>query len=1136
MIPFTALIHRGLLLPSMRRLLLVPFISFLLFALFSAAAVAASADEGTGWEAFVQAYPTDLHPGSGGTVQIDVMNTGATPSSGPITVTDTFPQGIGVTAAGGMHFDTLASEAEEVKQFGGVRWSCRTAKEERVTLTCTSNPQFLSELPSGAGENFLALERIGVDVQIGAHAPEGALKNRVTVAGGNATETAVVSSSITVSSSEPGYGFSGFDVWFTNADGTLDTQAGSHPYEMTTAVGFDELAGGQVAGGEPRALEVELPPGFSGEPNSAPRCTRGQLSADECPAETQIGEDMPLFANEGGGGAEGGGTLAVYNMVPPPGVVDQFAGIILGKPVFFDTAPRGYGRYDLVTHVDNLPANAKLDGSILRLWGVASESSHDRARDTAGVSEEDKQCRMHGCPSTAPARPFLSLPTSCEGPQPFRIFGLGTWEEEAARAEEKIVSHNLEDVETGFTGCSKLSFYPSLTTSLETGAADSPAGLGVDVTFPQEALRVPGRLIEAPPKNTTVTLPAGLVLNPGQAAGLQACTEAQARLHEEGPPACPLASRVGSVKVRTPLLEGAFETELKGRVYVLSQYEGRPGEEPRATLQSNPPALQLLIAISGDGVNLKLPANVQLNEATGQLTTTLTETPALPFTSFELLFTGTQQAALASPAGCGTYTTTSDFTPWSTPFDADLFPSSSFQITAGPGGGPCPASPLPFSTSLIAGATSDEAGAYTGFSLLLQRGDGQQRIEKLQLAMPKGLTGVIGAVPLCPEPQASAGECESASQIGNATVASGPGQYPLVIPQPGDPESPIYLTGPYEGAPFGLSIVTHVIAGPFDLEKGTRCDCIVTRAKIEIDPLTAQIVVTTQPLPQIVDGIPTDLRLVDSVIDHEHFMLNPTDCNASSLTGTAWGTPPPGVGGSGASAPIESRFQVGSCQGLKFKPTFKVSTSAHSSRVRGASLRVTLALPDEAGLGTEANVQKVKVSLPKQLPTPLKTLQKACPEKTFEEDPAHCPAASQVARAKVSTPVLPGGLSGTAYFVSHGGARYPELIIVLVGENGVTVQVHGETFISKAGVTTGTFSTVPDVPFTNFELTFPQRQYPAFTATGNLCKETLKMPTEIIGQNGDPIRQSTKIAVTGCPKRATHKRKGKARNKSGKRL
>ncbi len=1089
----------------------------------------ASAAEGTGWEAFVQAYPTYLHPGGDGTIQVDLMNTGAQRSSGSITVTDILPEGVIPTEAGGMLEDELESPAEEVKKFGGVRWDCEAFEIEVVPevevagVTCTSNPQYVNELPIGEGEKFLGIERVGVAVHVEEGAEPEIGSNEVSIAGGGATEVTEVSSPVTVSASEPGYGFSGFDAWFTNADGSIDAQAGSHPYESTFAVGFNELADGQLAGGEQRTVEAELPPGFFGEPNSAPGCTRQQLSAEECPPETQIGEDMPLLGHEGGGGAQGGGALAVYNMVPPPGVVDQFATIIFGKTVFFDAGPRGYGDYNIVTHIDNIAAGDHIVGDILKLWGVAPEASHNNARDTDGISPEDQVCRVHGCPSSAPARPFLTLPTSCEGPQKFTVRGAGTWENAGARAQASVLSHDAQDVESGFTGCSKLSFSPSVTAAPETSEADTPAGLGMSVTLPQEALRSPGRLVEATVKNATVALPEGLVINPGQAAGLQVCRPEDAKLHEEGPPSCPKASKVGTVTVRTPLLEGAFETELHGSAYVLPQSSGGPEELPN--LQSHPPALQLLIAFSGDGIYLKVVANVKLNEATGQLMATLTETPGLPFTSFQLSFSGGPQAALATPVACGAYTTTSDFTPWSSPFGGDLFPSSTFLITGGVGGGACPPSPLPFAPSLIAGSTTDEAGAYTDFSLLMQRGDGQQRIEKLQFKMPPGLVGMISHVQQCPEPQASHGECGEESKLGSATVASGPGQYPLVIPQPGNPASSIYLTGPYQGAPFGLSIVTPLIAGPFNL--GTE----ITRAKIEIDPLTAQITITTQPLPQILDGVPTDLRLIDSVVSREHFMLNPTNCNPSSFSGTAFGAPPPGVGGPHAEAPIESRFQVGSCQSLKFQPTFKASTSAKSSRVDGTSLHVSMSLPEEAGMGVEANVQKVKVSLPKQLPTPLKTLQKACTEKTFAENPANCPIASQVATAKVSTPVLPGGLSGTAYFVSHGAAKYPELIIVLTGENGVTAQVHGETFISKAGITTGTFSTVPDVPFTSFELTFPQRQYPAFTANGNLCKGTLEMPTEMVGQNGFAIKQTTKIAVTGCPKKATHKKAKKRQKK-----
>jgi hypothetical protein len=272
-----------------------------------------------------------------------------------------------------------------------------------------------------------------------------------------------------------------------------------------------------------------------------------------------------------------------------------------------------------------------------------------------------------------------------------------------------------------------------------------------------------------------------------------------------------------------------------------------------------------------------------------------------------------------------------------------------------------------------------------------------------------------------------------------------------------------------------------------------------------------------------------NMRTIDAVIDRKEFMFNPTNCDPQSFSGTA-------TSAEGTNAAISSPFQVGSCRSLGFKPTFKVSTAAKTSRTQGAVLHVSLTMPDEGGLANIANVKRVKVSLPKQLPTPLKTLQKACLEKVFAENPKNCPVASQVGTVKVATPVLPGGLSGTAYFVSHGGAKYPELILVLVGQNGVTEQVHGETQISKAGVTTATFNTVPDVPFSDFELELPQREYPAITANGNLCKGTLIMPTEMAGQNGLVIDQSTKIAVTGCPKakKAGHKRKKAHHQATGK--
>ena len=170
-------------------------------------------------------------------------------------------------------------------------------------------------------------------------------------------------------------------------------------------------------------------------------------------------------------------------------------------------------------------------------------------------------------------------------------------------------------------------------------------------------------------------------------------------------------------------------------------------------------------------------------------------------------------------------------------------------------------------------------------------------------------------------------------------------------------------------------------------------------------------------------------------------------------------------------------------------------------------------------MGSEANIAKVKVDLPKQLPSRLTTLQKACTAATFDANPADCPAASIVGTVKATTPLLPVGLSGPVYFVSHGGEAFPSLIVVLQGD-GVRVDLTGTTFINKAGITCSTFKTVPDVPVGTFELYLPEGKYSALAANGNLCKSQskLKMPTDFVAQNGAVMKQSTKIGVTGCPK------------------
>jgi hypothetical protein len=1121
------------------------FLAAILF-FFSLAGFAQAETPGTGWEAYSQAFPTNLHPGGSGSIQVDMFDTGAVPSSASesITVTDTLPAGLEATKAGA--YLIRSAEIEE-----GGKWVCSGIGTRFVT--CTSNPGALgpqptTDFPSEVGTQEPTVTRIAIAVKVDAGAQEGTREgaegNHVTIAGGGAASAAdaSVSDPVTVSSQEPGFGFTGWDAWFTNADGTLDTQAGSHPYAATFVNGFNELADRRRADGEPRDLEAVLPAGFFGDPGAVPRCTRTQLDEQRCPVQSQIGTDVVGLANPGPAGligADGVLGFPVFNMVPPPGVPDEFAFSIKGKTVFFDAGVRSSRGYPIVEHIDNIPT-VQENLNALTLWGVPAEAGHDRERCETFISRAGLAQRC-GVSSGVLPKPFLTLPTSCEEPgEPapaFTLLGLSTWEDPNATAEKTVDVHDSTDTPTGFTGCEKLSIEPSLSAVPDTGFADTPAGLTAEVRVPQENLENPEGLVSATLKNTSVTLPEGMVINPGQAAGLQACQAAEANLEGEGPQSCPSASKVGTVKIQTPILEEELEPELEGDVYVL---------------QSNPPELKLLLAASADGIYLKLVGTVQLNPATGRLTATFTETPELPFTDFKLSFSGGAQAALATPTQCGSYSTSSDFTPWTSPFTADVLGSDGFSISGGPLGAACASDPLPFDPSLIAGATNPKGGAFTSFSLLLQRGDDQQRIEGLQFKAPPGLSGMISKVPLCTNAQAETNTCPEASKIGHTVVESGPGPYPLVVPEPGQEPAPIYLTGPYNGsgactagesgcAPFGLSIVVPLHVGPFTLETQR------VRARIEIDPHTAAITVTTNPLPQVIDGVPTDLREVDAVIERPEFMFNPTHCEPSSFSGTATGTPPPGAGGAGATAAISTPFDLVGCSGLKFSPKFTASTSGKTSKARGASL--TLKLTRETGPASDqANFAFAKVELPKQLPSRLTTLQKACIAATFEANPAGCPAASDIGHVKVLTPELPVPLEGPAYFVSHGGEAFPSVIVVLQGD-GVTIDVVSTTFISKSGITSATIKTVPDQPFTSFELTFPEGAYSALAANGSLCAATrtvttkhrvtkrvhgktvhrtvtthttkpatLQIPTEFVAQNGSQVHQNTPVNVTGCSK------------------
>jgi hypothetical protein len=642
--------------------------------------------------------------------------------------------------------------------------------------------------------------------------------------------------------------------------------------------------------------------------------------------------------------------------------------------------------------------------------------------------------------------------------------------------------------------------------TLEAGA---PAGYDFKLHVPQ--VNDPNGLSQPNVKRVVTALPMGTVVSPSAAVGLKACSDEQfyGPVSERGleepakPGNCPRDSQVGTVEIRTP----ALPLPLTGDVFLAT-----PDCEPCSPEDAQDGKMvRLFVQVVGEGesgIVVKLEGRTSLNQQTGQLTATFDNNPQLPFSDFKLVLAGGSRATLANPRVCGPVSTNLDMEPWSNPFTTDVSAISTFEVNQG-----C-ITPR-FNPSFVAGTTNIQAGAYTPFTLSFGRTDADEFLNGLQMQMPQGLLGSLTGIPLCKEPEASQGTCPEGSLIGHTQVLTGPGQTPFLVTG-----GKVFLTEGYKGAPFGLSVVVPAKAGPFTLTGTTGTGNVVVRAAINIDPHTAALTVTADPLPTALDGIPLQLKVVNVTVDRPGFTFNPTSCAKKAITGTLSSKESGG-------AHVSSSFQVTNCAGLGFKPLFKVSTSGKTSRITGASLDARVIYPTGSRY---ANIAKVKVDLPKQLPSRLTTLQKACPAATFNANPGNCPKASIVGIARANTPVLPVQLTGPAYFVSHGGEAFPNLIIVLQGY-GVRVDLTGDTFINKAGITSSTFNQVPDVPISSFELYLPQGKDSALAANGNLCNSTLKMPTSFTAQNGAVIHQSTPITVTGCNAKASKARKARLARK-----
>jgi hypothetical protein len=1085
-----------------------------------AANASATTPPGAWWHLSSRAAPTNLAPGSTGLINVAAGNAGDTNITGastPITITDVLPPGITVTdpakvnphrARAGQH-----STKEELLQ-----WHC-TVTELRI-VECTT---------TFAVPPYERLE-IEIPVQVGLPAgTETTLDNELRVTGGKAPEAvtpladAKLVRPVTISAQPVAFGIEddGYTIVPENPDGSVDVQAGSHPFQLTSTVNFNQILAEvqepgaeekQFAPGAPalaRNLSFEVPPGLLGNITAAPQCSQVDFAAlhgpaNDCSPASIIGvatatilepnrlRYITIAAN-------------LYNLEPSPGEPARFGFEVDLIPVVLDASVRTSGDYGVTVSVSNATEAAQVLGAQVSFWGDPGDPVHNASRGNACLREgveigENEVCEDATVPETA----FLTLPTSCAGQLSTSAAGVA-WTGQQLAGSYTFVD-DLGNPLAHLEGCEELPFDPSLQVQPvqpaegghpeeQTTQASTPTGLSVDVSVPQQTTLNPGELAESSVRSASVVLPPGLLVSPSAANGLLACSEQQIGYLGSGtsdpfapgdveplrfsaaPAECPGASKLGSVRIKTPLLG----EELTGSVFLAAQEANPFGSLVALYVVAENTTLGLRVKLAGEG---------KLDPATGRVTTVFQDTPQVPFEDLKLQLFGGPRGTLSTPPRCGSYEAESSFTPWST---GDALPGLSppFVVSSGPDGGACPTGALPFTPSFTAGSSSLQAGGYTPFTVTIGNPDGDQPLQTLAVHLPAGIAAMLSKVTPCAEPAAGQEwSCGTDSLIGHSVASSGLGGEPVSLP------GSAYLTVGYQGAPFGILVVTPAVAGPFNLGN------VDVRSKILVDPNTAAVTIASDPFPLFVRGVPAQLKQIVVTVDRPEFEFNPTSCNPSEITASL-------TGAEGATAALGSRFQVANCVALPFHPTLTASTQGQTSKRNGASL--TVKVTSSPG---QSNIGKTVVTLPESLPSRDSTLQLACLAKTFDEDPANCPEGSFIGTAIVHTPVLKSPLAGPAILVSHGGEAFPDVVFLLQGE-GINLILDGKTNI-KHGITTSSFNSVPDAPVTSFETVLPEGPHSILGAFGDLCAKQLIMPTVITGQNGAVINQSTKIAVTGC--------------------
>lgn len=851
----------------------------------------------------------------------------------------------------------------------------------------------------------------------------------------------------TAAAAEVGFGFES-----TGAEESTSI-AGQHP-DLTTSFVLNHEGSGESSKsiGRVKEVSVALPPGLVGDPAKFPTCSIGDFNAfGNCPVASQIG----VVRVKASGLSEA--LEPLYNLQPGPDQVAKFGFYALLYQVYIDVSVRTGSDYGVTATVHDASGQAALVSAKTTLWGVPADPVHDEQRltpfeavfgcETACTATEGKRS------SGLNPRPFLSNPSACEE-QSVRFTAV-------TYAAPDQVFTGPQAALPPTTDCDQVPFDPSLRVEPTTLRAGAPTGLSAVLRIPQnDAVTLPATPALRAAK---VTLPEGMTINPGVAANLEACSDEQAGLGREADSGCPDGARLGTATFTSPALPGP----VKGAIYQRTPTSGD--------------LFRIWLITDQFGLHLKLPGEIRADKSTGQLTTEFDETPQLPVEEIDLELKGGPRAPLKNPDACGTYSATYELTPWSgtPPVGGQTQPFKISESCGTPG----------FSPALEAGVVSPVAGDYSPFVFSLKREDGEENVSSLDLTLPRGELAKLNGVPLCPDAVAVSG-CPADSRIGAVTVALGAGEQPLWVPQPGKAPTGVFLGGPYKGAPYSVVAEVPAQAGPFDL--GT----VVVRGGFYVDPDTAQVTVKTDPLPQILEGVPLDYRTIHASIDRNGFAISPTNCREQSVEATVASV-------NGTIARPVDRFQVGDCAALKFGPSLKLRLKGGTRRGRYPALTATL----RTHRG-EANLRKVSVALPHSEFLAQEHIRTVCTRAQFSED--SCPPGSVYGHARVLTPLLGQPLAGPVYLRSSDHPL-PDLVVALRGP--LDINLVGRIDSVRGGIRT-TFEAIPDAPVSRFSLRMKGGRKSLLVNSTDLCSGRHRATVRMTGQNGK--HHDSRPPLDGC--------------------